>query len=90
MPYTLKKPVKTGHMRLNYAISFTEVLEELPALTFEQRQLLIRRAMELDDQQLTDADVALIESRLAAHHDNPSSSIPLEEMKARLRNRTKS
>ena len=29
-------------------MSFIEVLEELPALTFEQRQLLVRRALELD------------------------------------------
>ena len=47
-------------------MSFNEVLLELPALTFEQRQLLIRRALELDDAPLSAADESLVESRLAA------------------------
>lgn len=71
-------------------MSFAQVLEELPALTFEQRQLLIRRALELDEPPLSDADEARVESRMAAHRDAPESSVPLEEMKARLRSRPKS
>jgi hypothetical protein len=68
-------------------MSFTEVLQELPALTIEQRQLLIRRALELDDPPLSDADDALVESRLAALKEAPASAVPLDEMKARLRSR---
>lgn len=68
-------------------MSFTEVLQELPALTFEQRQLLVRRALELDDLPLSDADVSLAESRLAALRDAPASAVSLDEMKARLRAR---
>jgi len=68
-------------------MSFAQVLEELPALTVEQRRIVIRRALELDDPPLSDADEALIEARLAAHRANPESSVPLEEMKARLRSR---
>lgn len=66
-------------------MSFDKVLEELPALTFEQRQLLVRTAIELDDPVLSTADEALAESRLAAHHAEPNSSVPLEKMKQRLR-----
>ena len=66
-------------------MSFAEVLQELPALTFEQRQVLIRRAVELDDTGLSRADEALVESRLAAHRVDPASSLSLEEMKRRLR-----
>ena len=66
-------------------MSFTQVLEELPALTVEQRQLVIRRAIELEDLPLSTDDETLIESRLAAHRKNPASSIPLDEMKRRLR-----
>jgi len=69
------------------AMSFNEVLQELPVLTFEQRQLLIRRAVELDDLKLSPADEALVESRLAAHHAAPETSVPLAEMKRRLRSR---
>ena len=68
-------------------MSFNEVLLELPALTFEQRQLLIRRTLELDDAPLHPADESLVESRLSALRDAPASAVPLGEMKTRLRTR---
>ena len=68
-------------------MSFAEVLQELPALTFEQRQLLIRRALEMDDAPMSADDESLVESRLAALRDAPASAVSLEEMKARLRAR---
>jgi len=71
-------------------MSFNEVIAELPRLTFEQRQILIRRALELDDPPLSAADEELVEERLAAHHDDPSSSVPLDEIKRRFRSRAKS
>ena len=70
-------------------MSLSQVLEALPAFTFEERQILIRRVLELDEPPLSDADEALIESRLAAHKSNPTSSLPLETLKERLRSRTK-
>jgi putative addiction module component (TIGR02574 family) len=68
-------------------MSFAEVLNELPALTFEQRQLLIQRAMELDGSMLSPEDEALVEQRLAAHRADPSSSSSVDEVKARLTTR---
>jgi putative addiction module component (TIGR02574 family) len=68
-------------------MSFNEVIEELPRLTFEERQILIRRVVELDDPALSAADERLVENRLAEHHADPSSSIPLDELKSRLRSR---
>ena len=70
-------------------MSFAEVLQELPSLTLSQRQLLVRRALDLDDPALSPADEALVEERLAAHHKNPASAVPLETMKARLRSQFK-
>jgi putative addiction module component (TIGR02574 family) len=70
-------------------MSLSQVLEELPAFTFEERQLLVRRLIELDDPPLSEADETLVESRLAEHHLNPTSSLPLETLKERLRSRTK-
>jgi hypothetical protein len=70
-------------------MSFNEVLHELPGLTVEQRQLLIRRALELDDLPLSQADEALVESRLSALRDAPGTAVPLKEMKSRLRARYK-
>jgi uncharacterized protein Smg (DUF494 family) len=66
-------------------MSFAEVLQELPALTFEQRQLIVRRALELDDPPLDDADMSMVDSRLAALREDPNSGLSLEEMKTRVR-----
>ncbi|MFN2406757.1 MAG: hypothetical protein ABR594_11940 [Pyrinomonadaceae bacterium] len=37
-------------------MSLSQVLEALPEFTVEERQLLIRRAMELDEPPLSEAD----------------------------------
>ena len=71
-------------------MSFNEVIAELPRLTFEERQILIRRALELDDAPLSRADEELVEARLVDHHSDPGSSVPLNETKRRLRSRLKS
>jgi hypothetical protein len=71
-------------------MSFNEVIEELPRLTFEERQILIRRVLELDDPPLSAADEALVEARLADHHSDPGTSVQLSELKDRLRSRSKS
>ena len=68
-------------------MSFNEVLAELPSLTVEQRQLLIQRAMEIDDLPLSPAEEALVEQRLAEHRRNPQAAVSLEEMEKRLRAR---
>jgi hypothetical protein len=70
-------------------MSFNEVIAELPRLTFEQRQILIRKALELDDAPLSSADEALIDQRLSVHHADPDSSISLEELKASILSRPK-
>lgn len=67
----------------SHPMSFAQVLEELPVLSVEQRQLLIRRAIELDEPDFSAEDEALVEARLAAHHADPGSSVPLDTMKAR-------
>ena len=66
-------------------MSFAEVLAELPTLTVAERQLLIRCALDYDPVAFPETDEALVEKRLAEHRQNPSSAIPLAEMKARIR-----
>ena len=70
-------------------MSLSQVLDALPDFTFEERQFLIRRVIELDDPPLSEVDETLVESRLAAHHLDPTSSLPLETLKERLRSRTR-
>jgi len=69
-------------------MSFAEVLEELPALTVRQRQILIRRALELEDPPLSPDEESLVEARLAAHHKDSSSSLTLDQFKKRLSRRS--
>jgi len=66
-------------------MSATEIINELPKLTEIERRAVFGKLLELEDLPLSEADEALVESRLAAHHANPKSSVPLEEMKRRLR-----
>ena len=65
-------------------MSFAKVLEELPAFSVEQRQLLVRRALELEEAPLSPDEEKIVEARLAAHRKEPSTSLPLNEFKARL------
>lgn len=66
-------------------MSFQEVLAELPSLTLEQRQLLVRRALELEEPALSPAVERLVEERRAEYLRNPSSALSLEQIEAQLR-----
>jgi hypothetical protein len=68
-------------------MSFNDVLAELPSLTLPQRQLLVRRALELDDQALSPEEEAIVDERLAQGRREPQSAVPREEMERRLRSR---
>jgi Putative addiction module component len=72
-------------------MSKTEILEELPKLTAEERHEIRLRLAELDgdgwlddDDPLTDEEKALIESRMEAHEKNPEAAVPWEEARRRL------
>jgi len=72
-------------------MSKTEILEELPKLTSEERYEIRLKLAELDGDDwlddadpLTDKEKALIESRIQAHEKNPETAVPWEEIKARL------
>ena len=71
-------------------MSKTEILQELPQLTPEERQEVRQRLAELDQDDwldegaLTSAEKALIEERFRDLDANPQTSIPWDEVKARL------
>jgi putative addiction module component (TIGR02574 family) len=69
-------------------MSATEIVSELPKLTEAERRAVFDKLLELEDLPLSEADEALVESRLAAHRANPQSSVPLEKMKRRLRSQS--
>ena len=66
-------------------MSFQELLAELPSLTVEQRQLLMRRTAELDEPALSSPEERLVEERRTEYHRNPSSGLSLAEIESRLR-----
>jgi len=75
-------------------MSKAEILAEIPKLTPQEREEIYLKLTELDgdkwmdaDDPLTDADKALIESRIEAHEKNPQTAIPWEEFDARLKQR---
>jgi uncharacterized protein Smg (DUF494 family) len=65
-------------------MSLTEMLEQLETLTNEERQMIVDRALELDDTPMTPEEKKLVLERLAEHDRDPSSAIPLEEAMKRL------
>jgi hypothetical protein len=71
-------------------MSKTEILQELPQLTPEERQEVRQRLAELDQDDwldagaLTSTEKALIEERFRDLEANPRTSIPWDEAKARL------
>jgi hypothetical protein len=56
-------------------VSLTEILAEIPKLSFAERQQLIRRTIELEDDELTQEEKAILDQRLEDFRRNPESPI---------------
>jgi hypothetical protein len=56
-------------------MSLTEILAEIPKLSFAERQELVRRAIEVEDQDLTAEEKTILDQRLADFRQNPDSGI---------------
>jgi putative addiction module component (TIGR02574 family) len=70
-------------------VSFTEILAAIPKLSFAERQELVRRAIEIEDQDLTGEEKAVLDQRLADFHQDPNSGIPAEQLKEEVLRRLK-
>jgi len=69
-------------------MSLAQILDELPTFTVAERQLLVSRAIELDDPAMLTEDEELVLARLEHHRRDPSSAVSLADMKASLRSRS--
>ncbi|MEP6822414.1 MAG: hypothetical protein ABI946_08700 [Chthoniobacterales bacterium] len=67
-------------------MSLQEMLETIPKLPFADRQQLIRRAIEADED-LTAHEESVIEARLKDFHPDPSSGVAAESLKAEVMQR---
>ena len=63
------------------------MIEELPHFTVAERQELLRNILELDDEMLSDSELALVEQRLAAYQADTARAVAAETMAERIRAR---
>jgi len=70
-------------------MSLTEILAEIPKLSFAERQELVRRAIEVEDHDLTSEEKAILNERLEDFRRNPDSGIPAEQIRDEVSKRLK-
>jgi len=70
-------------------MSLTEILAEIPKLSFAERQELVRRAIEVEDQELTAEEKAILCQRLADFRHDPNSGISADQLKDEVLRRLK-
>ena len=68
-------------------MSFAEILEEIPNFSFEQRQELVRRAIAMDEEDLTSEENAVLDARMDDFRRNPEVGIPLEQLREHIAGR---
>ena len=68
-------------------MSFAEILEEIPNLSFAQRQELVRRAIAPDEEDLTPEENALLDARMEDFRRDPEAGIPLEQLREHIAGR---
>ena len=62
-------------------MSLNEILAEIPKLSFAERQELVRRAIEVEDDELSADERLILEKRLEDFRRDPNSGIPAEQLK---------
>ena len=70
-------------------MSLTEILAEIPKLSFAERQELVRRAIEVEDDELAPEEKAILAERLEDFRRDANSGIPAEQLKTSVLDRLK-
>jgi hypothetical protein len=65
-------------------VSLAEMLDQIPKLSFAERQQLIRCAIEVDDAGLNNEEETILAKRLQDFHPDEKSGIPLEDLRDRV------
>jgi hypothetical protein len=69
-------------------VSLNEILEAIPKLSFAERQQLVRRAIEADDD-LTPREEAVLEERLKNFRADANDGVSAESLKGVVKERLK-
>ena len=70
-------------------MSLIEILAAIPQLSFAERQQLVRRAIEVEDEELTPEEETILAQRLADFRHNPEAGTPAEQLKGSVLQRLK-
>jgi putative addiction module component (TIGR02574 family) len=70
-------------------MSLTEILAEIPKLSFAERQEIIRRTLEVEDADLTAEEKAILDERLNDFRGNANSGISADQLKSEVSRRLK-
>ncbi len=70
-------------------MNLTEILAEIPKLSFAERQELVRRAISVEDDDLTPEENAILDQRLEDFQRNPTSGVAAEDLKGAVLKRIK-
>jgi len=68
-------------------MSLAEILDEIPKLSFAERQELVRQAIAVDDEELTPEENALLDARMEDFRRQPDAGISLEKLKEHMQQR---
>ena len=71
-------------------MSLTEILDEIPKLSFAERQELVRRAIEVEDADLTPEEKAILDERLNDFRRGLNSGVLADQLKAEVSRRLNS
>jgi hypothetical protein len=66
-------------------MSFSQILDELPHLSPQERLRVAEKALALDA--LSEEDESVVQERLAEHDRAPGTALPLDDFLAQLRAR---
>ena len=81
--------VRPDEVRSPRCTFLTEILAVIPKLSFAERQELVRRAIEVEDDELTADEKLILEKRLEDFRRDPNSGIPAEQLKSEVLQRLK-
>jgi putative addiction module component (TIGR02574 family) len=70
-------------------MSLTKILAEIPKLSFAERQELVRRAISVEDDELTPEENAILDQRLEDFQRDPTSGVAADELKNSVLKRIK-